>query len=112
MELGARVKYIRIDTEKDKETGYYPPVGTFGTVVDTDNTGVRVKWDSGTDGEGVWWCGYEDVVNVDVIYNELVDKIARFFEEDESNWEALQNCWIVNNKSHDLRKLLQEAVKM
>lgn len=113
MELGARVKYVCIDTEEDKETGFYPPVGTLGTVVNADNTGVRVNWDSGTKGEGVWWCGYKDVevVEVENINSELVNKIASFFEVEE-NWRALHNCWLEDGKSYGLRGLLYRAVKM
>ena len=32
MEVGTRVRYIRIDDEEYKESGFYPPVGTLGTV--------------------------------------------------------------------------------
>lgn len=42
--------------------------------------------------------------------NDLVDKIASFFEREE-NWEALRNCWLENDRSDDLRKLLQKALK-
>lgn len=42
--------------------------------------------------------------------NALVDKIASFFEEEE-NWKALKNCWLENDKSDDLRKLLHKALK-
>lgn len=110
MKLGTRVKYIHIDTEEDKETGFYPPVGTFGTVVGIDNTGVRVKWDSGTNGEGVWWCGCEDVEEVEDINSELVDKIASFFEVEE-NWRALHSCWLEDGKSYGLRGMLHRALK-
>lgn len=43
-------------------------------------------------------------------YDELVDKIASFFEKEE-NWRALKNCWIENDRSDDLRKLLARALK-
>ena len=42
--------------------------------------------------------------------NELVDKIASFFEEDE-NWIELKHCWLENGRSDDLRKLLARAIK-
>ena len=64
MEIGTRVKYIHIDSEDDKAIGYYPPVDTLGTVVEVDETGIRVKWDNGTKDEGVWWCNEEDVEEV------------------------------------------------
>lgn len=41
---------------------------------------------------------------------ELVDKIASFFEK-EDNWSALKNCWLENSRSDDLRKLLHKAIK-
>lgn len=89
MKIGTRVRYIHIDTKDDKATGFYPPIGTFGTVVDTDKTGIRVKWDSGTKDEGIWWCGYEDVKevkndNLDVfqtrmdIYDELTKLLTDY----------------------------------
>lgn len=112
MKIGVGVRYIAINSEEDKETGYYPPVGTCGTVVDIDDVGIRVKWDSGTKGEGIWWCGFKDVEAVNEEYDELTDKIARFFEKDEQNWSALKNCWLVDDKSNDLRRLLQKALKM
>ena len=62
---GTRVKYIHIDTPEDKETGFYPPIGTLGTVVYVDNdNSIEVKWDKGTDGDGVWWCEKSNVVIV------------------------------------------------
>lgn len=65
IEIGSRVKYIRKDTEDAKATGYYPPIGTYGTVTytDEDNT-IEVKWDKGTDGDQIWWCEREDVEEV------------------------------------------------
>lgn len=42
--------------------------------------------------------------------DELVDKIASFFER-EANWKALKNCWLENDKSDDLRRLLRKAIK-
>lgn len=51
---------------------------------------------------------YEDV---DVcIVDDFVDKIASFFEEEE-NWKALKNCWLENDRSDDLRRLLRKAIK-
>lgn len=42
---------------------------------------------------------------------ELVDKIASFFEK-EDNWRALmRNCWLENGRSDNLRSLLREAMK-
>lgn len=59
---GTRVKYIHIDTSDERETGYYPPTGTLGTVVYVDDDSIKVKWDNGTDDDGIWWCEKSDVV--------------------------------------------------
>lgn len=68
MKAGTKVCYIHIDTEEDKETGYYPPVGTIGTVMHVDGNAIFVKWNSGTIGNGEWWCDTEDVEEVDTPY--------------------------------------------
>ena len=51
-----------------------------------------------------------DYRNIPSENNELVDKIASFFEREE-NWRALKNCWLENNRSNDLRNLLHKALK-
>lgn len=48
--------------------------------------------------------------NIIEMNEELVDKIASFFEE-EKNWKALNRCWIYNGRSDDLRSLLRKAIK-
>lgn len=113
MKIGDRVRYIHIDNDKDKGSGFYPPVGTAGTVTGTDDNraGVLIKWDYGTKGSGEWWCGIEDVVLNEQFYDVSVDKIARFFEENEANWQALMNCWIENGRSNGLRALLLKAMQ-
>lgn len=113
VKIGDRVRYVTFDNDADKESGFYPPVGTAGTVTETNNNGcgVLVKWDYGTKGSGEWWCGIEDVVLNEQYYDASVDKIARFFEENETNWQALMNCWIENGRSNSLRVLLLEAMK-
>ena len=51
-----------------------------------------------------------DYRNIPSENNELVDKIASFFEREE-NWRALKNCWLENDRSNDLRILLHKALK-
>ena len=51
-----------------------------------------------------------DYRNIPSESNELVDKIASFFEREE-NWRALKNCWLENDRSNDLRNLLRKALK-
>lgn len=66
MKVGMRVRYIHEDSEHDKRTGFFPPIGTFGTVkkIDSGPVGkeqIYVHWDSGTIGNGTWWCYWTDV---------------------------------------------------
>ena len=61
LEVGTRVKYIHEDSPEIRETGYYPPIGTAGTIVCVSSTGYQVKWDSGTIGSGIWWCDHKNV---------------------------------------------------
>jgi hypothetical protein len=61
IEVGSRVKYIKVDTEYDKATGWYPPIGTLGTVKFIDGSGYQVKWDEGTIEDGTWWCNSDAV---------------------------------------------------
>lgn len=65
IKIGSRVRYIHVDNEEDKQSGYYPPIGTEGTVMETDILGeIRVQWDSGTKGDGLWYCNITDVEEV------------------------------------------------
>ena len=64
MEIGARVRYIHFNNDRDKATGCYPPVGTLGTVVAAYNGGIMVQWDEGTKGDGKWYCLYCDVERI------------------------------------------------
>ena len=61
---GTRVRYIRMDTADERLAGYYPPIGTLGTIFTVDNDCYEVKWDSGTDGDGIWWCEHDNVEEV------------------------------------------------
>lgn len=51
MELGTRVRYTHIATEDEMKTGYFPPVGTLGTVLGTDGIYIQVLWDKETKDE-------------------------------------------------------------
>jgi hypothetical protein len=86
MEIGARVKYIHIDDELDKKSGFYPPIGTFGTVTEVDGDSIMVKWDNGTKGDGEWICGVNDVEEVG--FNEGFETETEDWNENEV-WEAI-----------------------
>lgn len=60
---GSRVMYIREDHPEKKSLGFYPPVGTYGTVISVGEKDVLVQWDNGTL-SGHWWCGYNAVTKV------------------------------------------------
>lgn len=66
MKVGARVRYICKYIWEEICAGYYPPVGTFGTVERIEDSGdILVQWDSGTKGDGRWWCGSDEVEEVE-----------------------------------------------
>jgi hypothetical protein len=71
--VGSRVYFAHFDYPEDIETGFFPPIGTHGTVVfvkEDDETCV-VKWDSGTKGDGAWWCDMHNIEEVKTIKEEL-----------------------------------------
>ena len=75
MKVGARVRYICEDSEYYKRSGFFPPIGTFGTVEKVDpgprgKVQILVQWDSGTIGNGRWWCYWTDV---EVVEGEEVE---------------------------------------
>jgi hypothetical protein len=65
MKLGTRVRYICEDIWEEEYAGFYPPVGTLGTVErcydPREDSSLLVQWDSGTKGDGRWWCDLEEV---------------------------------------------------
>ena len=75
IKVGSRVKYVGVNTEEDQATGYYPPIGTLGTVKMADMAGCLVKWDKGTIYDNTWWCDLvdveeaEDVEHLDIMIN-------------------------------------------
>jgi hypothetical protein len=81
IKVGSRVRYIRIDDEHDKMTGFYPPINTCGTVVTVGkDTDIEVKWDCGTKGDGVWWCELSDVEDEEFNIHDFVhDKVNEMF---------------------------------
>lgn len=72
--VGSRVMYVREDNEEDKATGFYPPKGTLGTIMEIYKDSYVVQWDYGTK-EGLWHCEYTDVERVvfssDYSYSEF-----------------------------------------
>ena len=57
---GSRVRYVRQDTELNN-SGFYPPIGTLGTVKQVDDDDYLIKWDKGTSDPGEWYCEHEAV---------------------------------------------------
>lgn len=64
IEIGDKVRYITEDSEDLKETGFYPPKGTIGTVIwiGDDAGQCYIKWPEGTTkGSGCWYTEKESV---------------------------------------------------
>lgn len=66
IEVGDKVRYITEDTNGIKETGYYPPKGTVGTVIGIDSifaaAPYHIKWPEGTTKwNGCWYVEREDI---------------------------------------------------
>ena len=111
MKIGIRVRYIHIDNEEDKNTGFYPPIGTLGTVVDIDETGIRVKWDSGTKGDCIWWCDYEDVEEtISEDKEALYSLMANYFYDCHMNGHSEFEMWCEDNIENDEQKKLFNAI--
>ncbi len=91
IKIGSRVRYARIDNEKDIESGFYPPTGTCGTVVRVCPTDIEVKWDNGVKGDGVWWCAPTDVVEVEFSLKDLIE------EKVDEIFLAYQNAHDITN---------------
>ena len=68
IKVGDRVRYIAEDSKEDKETGFYPPKGTVGTVlwVGNDSGQCYIRWPEGTtEGSGRWHTEIKSVELVD-----------------------------------------------
>ena len=64
IKVGDKVRYIAEDSKEDKESGFYPPKGTIGEVVLTDDDAFPylIKWPEGTTrGNGCWYVERENV---------------------------------------------------
>ena len=63
MKLGARVRFINRWDKYKANSGFYPPVGTLGTVtwINAADNIIEVLWDGGVLVTGKWWCNAEDV---------------------------------------------------
>ena len=66
IKVGDRVRYIAEDPDEIKETGYYPPKGTIGTVIGIDSifsvAPYHIKWpEETTKGDGCWYVCRKDI---------------------------------------------------
>lgn len=74
LKIGSTVRYNRRDNAEDIESGFYPPIGTRGTVVSVCQDDIEVKWEHGTRGDGVWWCKPTDVIEVEFSLKDLIEE--------------------------------------
>ena len=67
IKVGDRVRYIAEDSKEDKETGFYPPKGTVGTVlwVGNDSGQCYIRWPEGTTKRGGCW--YTEIKTVELV---------------------------------------------
>lgn len=73
MRIGDLVCYIREDNEREKKLGSYPPIGTIGRIIGSDDCCVRVQWPKGTtNGNSIWLCNIKDVKLVHTINGWLM----------------------------------------
>lgn len=66
IEVGDKVRYITEDPEDLKETGYYPPKGTIGTVIGIEDLDCvapyHIRWPEGTTKtDGCWFVNRKDI---------------------------------------------------
>ena len=66
IKVGDKVRYIAEDSEDAKETEYYPPKGTIGTVIGIDSifsvAPYHIKWPEGTTKwNGCWYVERKDI---------------------------------------------------
>lgn len=64
--VGDKVRYIAEDPDDIKETGYYPPKGTIGTVIGIDSifdvAPYLIQWPKGTTKwNGCWYVEKENI---------------------------------------------------
>lgn len=66
IEIGDKVRYIAEDSIENKESGYYPPKGTVGTVIGIEDLNYvapyHIKWPEGTTKwDGCWYVERKDI---------------------------------------------------
>lgn len=114
LKVGSMVRYTRKDNAEDIESGFYPPIGTRGTVVSVCQDDIEVKWEHGTRGDGVWWCKPTDVIEVEFSLKELIE------EKVDEIFLAYQNANDITNgdiepmdalKLDDIEEMLKEHIK-
>lgn len=68
IKVGDKVRYIAEDSIEDRDSRFYPPKGTIGTVLWTGNDSAlcQVRWPEGTTKwHGCWYVEKENIELVD-----------------------------------------------
>ena len=67
IKIGDKVRYIAEDSKEDKETGFYPPKGTVGTVlwVGHESGQCYIRWPMGTTKRGGCW--HTEIKSVELV---------------------------------------------
>ena len=66
IKVGDKVRYIAEDSKEDKESGFYPPNGTIGTVIGIEDLDCvapyHIRWPEGTTKtDGCWFVNRKDI---------------------------------------------------
>ena len=92
LKVGSIVRYNRKDNAEDIESGFYPPIGTRGTIVTVGlGNDIEVQWEHGARGDGIWWCETKDVIEVEFSLKDLIE------EKVDEIFLAYQNAHDITN---------------
>ncbi len=73
IEVGSRVMYVHNNGLMDRQTGFYPPPRTLGTVRQITRSSYYVHWDSGTNSPHSWYCNKDHVIEYKGDENPLLN---------------------------------------
>lgn len=110
IKTGSRVKYVHIGTEDEISSGFYPPIGTMGTVKEIYNNLCLIKWDEGTIEDGVWYCETTDIEEIpSMIYEVLINFDPITYGQDIVTLGVFDTSEKANKAKELAEELLREA---
>ena len=103
IKVGSRVRYISNEVRPEWTKGFYPPIGTLGTVKVVDAYNYEVKWDKGTGGDGLWCCEHECVEEVFEMKFDINNYKGKYVMHCETEKEAQEFCDYMDSIGKPLR---------